>query len=55
MLPIRVEADLGVCVGRERVAVLTPTQGLRLAEQLIRKATRRMMIEEAVKPPRRTR
>jgi hypothetical protein len=51
MSSIRVLPDLAVCLNGARVVVLTPSQGLRLAEQLIRKSTRKMMIEEAVKPP----
>lgn len=54
MLPIRIGSDLVVRLGAER-ADLTPKQGLRLAEDLIRKSTRRMMLEEAAKPPRRGR
>ena len=56
MLPIRIGPNLAVRLGAE-TAILTPSQGLRLAEQLIRKSTRRMMIEEAVyaEPPRRSR
>ena len=50
MLSIRIGPDLGVYLdGSERV-VLTPSQGLRLAEDLIRKSTRKMVLEEVLKP-----
>jgi len=48
-LPLRIDADLTVRLGAE-VARLTPGQALRTAEQLIRKGTRRMMVEEALVP-----
>lgn len=43
---LRIGADLTLRLGDE-VVQLTPAEGLRAAEQLIRKSTRRMMIEEA--------
>lgn len=51
--------DLRIAIG-DRVATLTPTQGLHLAEDLARKAFRRVLTEEAsllgVPPsPRRSR
>jgi hypothetical protein len=52
--PIHIEAGLAVRIGGQRVP-LTPSQGLRLAERLIRVSTRKMMAEEAVRPLRRTR
>jgi len=55
MLPIRIGSDLAIRLGAE-TAVLTPAQGFRLAEQLIRKSTRVMMLQEAVqREPRRPR
>jgi hypothetical protein len=46
MLPLRIDGDLTVHVGRSTVQ-LTPSQGLQAAERLIRQSTRRMMLEEA--------
>lgn len=47
MLPLQIDGDLNVRVGRSIVR-LTPSEGLQAAEQLIRKSTRRMMVEEAL-------
>jgi hypothetical protein len=47
MLPLRIDGDLNVRVGGACVR-LTPSEGLEAAEQLIRKSTRRMMVEEAL-------
>jgi hypothetical protein len=46
MLPLRIDGDLTVHIGRSTVQ-LTPSQGLQAAERLIRQSTRRMMLEEA--------
>jgi hypothetical protein len=51
-LPLQIGSDLAVRIGAE-VVTLTPSQGLRAAEQLIRKSTRLMMIEEALPVSRR--
>lgn len=54
MLPLQIDGDLNVRVGAATVQ-LTPAEGLQAAEQLIRKSTRRMMLEEALddgEPPR---
>jgi hypothetical protein len=51
-LPIQVAGDLTISLGGSSAVALSPAQGLRLAEQLIRKSTRRMMVEEAFAPPR---
>jgi hypothetical protein len=52
-IPLRISPDLTVRLGDGRSAVrLTPAQAMRAAELLIRRGTRMMMIEEAVKPPR---
>jgi hypothetical protein len=48
--PVRIGADLTVRLGCA-AATLSPSQGFRLAEQLIRKSTRRMMIAEAFAEP----
>ena len=47
MLPLQIDGDLNVSVGASSVR-LTPAEGLQAAEQLIRKSTRRMMMEEAL-------
>jgi hypothetical protein len=47
MLPLHIDGDLNVRVGGSIVR-LTPSEGLEAAEQLIRKSTRRMMLEEAL-------
>ena len=55
LLPFpRLDADLTLRLGGA-ATTLSPRQGLRLAEELIRKSTRRMMVEEALaEPPRRS-
>jgi hypothetical protein len=45
-LPIHIAPNLTVRVGAA-VVTLSPAQAMRAAEQLIRRGTRRMMIEEA--------
>jgi hypothetical protein len=45
MLPVVVAKDLTVVIGDEAVR-LTPTEGFRLAERLIRRSTARMVEEE---------
>lgn len=45
---IRIADDLRISIG-DRVAVITPTQGLRLSERLARKSFRRMLAEEAAR------
>jgi len=45
MLPAVVSNDLTLVVGNEAVR-LTPTEGFRLAERLIRRSTARMVEEE---------
>lgn len=45
--PLAVSDDLRVTIGGRRSRPLTPTQGLKLAEDLTRKAFRRAMTEEA--------
>jgi hypothetical protein len=47
MLPLQIDGDLTVRVGGSTVR-LTPSEGLQAAEQLIRKSTRRMMLDEAL-------
>jgi hypothetical protein len=47
MLPLQIDGDLNIRVGGATVR-LTPSEGLEAAEQLIRKSTRRMMLEEAL-------
>jgi hypothetical protein len=47
MLPLHIDSDLTVRVGGSTVR-LTPSEGLQAAEQLIRKSTRRMMLDEAL-------
>lgn len=44
--PLVITEDLRVSIG-DRVASLTPTEGLKLAEQLARKSFRRALAEEA--------
>jgi hypothetical protein len=44
--PVRVDDDLRVIVRHEQVR-LTPSEGMRLAEHLIRKSTAAMIREEA--------
>lgn len=52
-LPILIEKDLSVRIGAAAVR-LTPSQAMQAAEQLIRKGTRAMMVEEALtEPPKR--
>jgi hypothetical protein len=46
MLPLKIDGDLTIRIGGSAVQ-LTPSQGLQAAERLIRKSTRRMMLEEA--------
>jgi hypothetical protein len=46
MLPFKIDGDLTIRIGGSAVQ-LTPSQGLQAAERLIRKSTRRMMLEEA--------
>jgi hypothetical protein len=51
MLPLpRLGADLTLRLGCAETT-LSPRQGLLLAEQLIRKSTRKMMVEEALAAP----
>jgi hypothetical protein len=53
-LPILIDKDLSVRIGAAAVR-LTPSQAMQAAEQLIRKGTRAMMVEEALaEPPRST-
>jgi hypothetical protein len=47
---IRVSGDLTVRIGDAAVR-LSPREGLKLAENLARKSFRRVLAEEAVKPP----
>jgi hypothetical protein len=47
MLPLQIDGDLNIRLGSATVR-LTPAEGLEAAEQLIRKSTRRMMLEEAL-------
>jgi hypothetical protein len=49
-LPIRITPDLTVALGGAAVTI-SPAQGMRLAEQLIRRSTRKMMVEEALAAP----
>ena len=53
-MPIQLLPDLRVAIGRDRVAI-TPREGLRFAEKLIRASTRRMVEEEAAAPVRKPR
>ena len=45
----RITAALALRIG-EATAILTPRQGLRLAEDLARKSLRRALAEEAARP-----
>jgi hypothetical protein len=47
---LKIDGDLTVRIGVSTVR-LTPAEGLQAAEQLIRKSTRRMMLEEALDAP----
>ena len=47
MPALEIYGDLTVRVGASTVR-LTPSEGLQAAEQLIRKSTRRMMLDEAL-------
>jgi hypothetical protein len=45
-LPVTVSDDLTIRIGTASAA-LTPTQGFAVAEQLLRKSTRRAIVDEA--------
>lgn len=52
-MQVQIDGDLSVAIG-SRKAQLSPGEAFRLAEQLIRSATARMIVEEADRAGART-